>query len=525
MMLVRTVALAAVLAWAAASAQATDLKAGLVLEPSSIDPHYHNFTPNNAIAQHFFDGIANFNEHQQPVPGLAQSWRSIDDTTWEFTLRPNVRFHDGTPLSFDDIPFSVERAEHIPNSPSSFAMFATGMQFVRVSDRVFQVKTATPNPIVPNNLANIMIVQHQRAAGAGTPEFNSGAATIGTGPYRFVGFEPGNRLSMVANPDYWGGRPEFDHVEIRFIKSGAPRVAALLSGDVDLIDAVPPPDIRRLRADPRITVTSGVTNRLIFLGFDQFRTETPDVSGTGGRNPFLDERVRRAISKAVNRDALVERMMEGAAEPAGQMLPGFYFGTSPRLHPEPFDPEGARRLLAEAGYPGGFDVVLHGPNDRYVNDAAVAQAVAQMLSRVGIRVSVETLPGNVFFPAATSGGPNRTPKFSFILNGVNSGTGESSAGLRSALGTIDPARGFGASNRGHYSNPAFDALIEQALGTIDDTKRADLLARAIDLAIGQDVAIAPLYFQLSVWASRKGLVYAPRSDETTEVMSLHIVPP
>jgi peptide/nickel transport system substrate-binding protein len=515
-------AFVAALACFAVTSQAADLKVGLALEPSSIDPHYHNFTPNNAVAQHFFDGIANFNNKQQPVPGLAQSWRSVDDITWEFTLRPGIHFHDGAPLTFDDIAFSVERAGHIPNSPSSFAMFATGMRLVRISDTVFQVKTAAPNPIVPNNLANIMIVERVRAESAGNVEFNSGTATIGTGPYRFGGFVPGGKLTMIANADYWGGKPAFDTVEVRFIKSGAPRVAALLSGDVDFIDAVPPPDIHRLRDDPRITVTSGVTNRLIFLGVDHFRAETPDVTGTGGKNPFQDVRVRRAISKAVNRDALVERMMEGAAEPAGQMLPGFYFGTSPRLKPEAFDPEGARRLLTEAGYSKGFDVVLHGPNDRYVNDAQVAQAVAQMLTRVGVRVSVEALPGNMFFPEATSGGPNHTPKFSFILNGINSGTGESSAGLRSGLGTVDPVRGFGASNRGRYSNPAFDSLIEQALGTVDDTKRAELLARAIDLAIGQDVAIVPLYFQLSVWASRRGLIYTPRSDETTEVMSLRI---
>ena len=205
---------------------------------------------------------------------------------------------------------------------------------------------------------------------------------------------PGSRLTMVANPDYWGGKPAFDAVEIRFIKSGASRVAALLSGDVDFIDAVPPPDIKRLKDDPRIVVTSGVTNRLIFLGFDHYRTETPDVAG---KNPFQDVRVRRAISKAVNRDALVERMMEGAAEPAGQMLPDFYFGTSPRLKPEPFDPDGAKRLLAEAGYPTGFDVVLHGPNDRYVNDAAVAQAVAQMLTRVGDQGQRRDIAGQCIF--------------------------------------------------------------------------------------------------------------------------------
>ena len=192
------------------------------------------------------------------------------------------------------------------------------------------------------------------------------------------------------------------------------------------------------------------------------------------------------------------------------------------MKPDAFDPAGARLLLAEAGYPNGFDVVLHGPRDRYVNDVQVAQAVAQMLTRVGIRVAVEVLPGSIFFAAATSGGPNQTPKFSFILNGINSGTGESSAGLRSLLGTYDPARGFGASNRMRYSNPAFDSIMEQALRTIDDKPRAELLGRAIDLAIGEDAAVVPLYFQLSVWASRRRLEYLPRGDETTEVMSLRI---
>ena len=503
-------------------AGATDLKVGLGLEPTSIDPHYHNFTPNNAVAQHFFDGIVNFDERQQPVPGLAQSWRTVNDTTWEFVLRPGTHFQDGAPVTFDDIVFSIQRSANIPNSPSGFGMFSTGMTFVHVSDAVLQIKTATPNPIVPNNLANVMVVRRKLAEGAGNAEFNNGTATIGTGPYRFVSFIPGDRMTMTANPDYWGGKPTFNNVEFRFIKAGASRVAALLSGDVDFIDAVPPPDIARLKANQRITVVSGVTNRLIFLGTDQFRTESPYVSNSGGKNPFLDPRVRHAISKAINRDALTAQVLEGAGQPAGQLLPDSYFGTSPRMKPDAFDPVEARRLLTEAGYPNGFDVVLHGPRDRYVNDTQVAQAVAQMLTRVGIRVSVETLPGSIFFAAATSGGPDKTPKFSFILNGINSGTGESSAGLRSLLGTYDPARGFGASNRMRYSNPAFDTLMEEALRTVDDKPRAELLARAIDLAIGTDAAIAPLYFQLSVWASRRGLDYLPRGDETTEVMSLRI---
>ena len=524
MRLARARLAAAMLAVTGHAAFALDLKVGLGLEPTSIDPHYHNFTPNNAVAQHFFDGIVNFDDRQQPVAGLARSWRATGDTTWEFVLRPGLRFHDGAPVTFDDIAFSVRRSGEIPNSPSGFGMFSTGMTLVRLSDTEFQVRTASPNPIVPNNLANVMVVRRKLAEGAGNAEFNGGAAAIGTGPYRFQAFVPGGSLTMTANADYWGGKPAFDSVELRFIKAGASRVAALLSGDVDFIDAVPPPDIARLKSSPRFTVVSGVTNRLIFLGADQFRDQSPYVSNAGGGNPFLDVRVRRAMSKAINREALTERVLQGAGEPAGQLLPDFYFGTSPRMKPDPFDPAGAKQLLTEAGYPNGFDVVLHGPRDRYVNDVQVAQAVAQMLTRAGIRVSVETMPSSLFFAAATSGGPDKTPKFSLILNGINSGTGESSAGLRSLLGTYEPVRGFGASNRMRYSNPAFDTILNEALGTIDDGKRAALLGRAVDLAVGADAAVVPLYFQLSVWASRNGLEYQPRSDETTEVMSLRVKP-
>jgi peptide/nickel transport system substrate-binding protein len=218
--------------------------------------------------------------------------------------------------------------------------------------------------------------------------------------------------------------------------------------------------------------------------------------------------VRKAISKAINRQALVERVMEGEAVPTGQLLPEGFFGYTKNIKPEPYDPEGAKKLLAEAGYPNGFGLTIHSPNNRYVNDAKVAQAVAQMLTRVGIATRVEAIPPATFFPQATEG------RFSFILVGWSSGTGEASSPLKALIATPSKEKGFGTANRGHYSNPKVDLMLEDALVTVDDAKREALLQRATELAIN-DTAIVPLYHQVSLWGTRNGISYVPRTDENT----------
>ena len=268
-------------------------------------------------------------------------------------------------------------------------------------------------------------------------------------------------------------------------------------------------------------LASGISNRVIYLHMDVFRDDSPYITGTDGKNPLMDLRVRKAISKAINRDAIVARVMEGVAIPAGQLLPPGFFGTSENLKPEPYDPEGAKKLLAEAGYPDGFGMTIHGPNDRYINDAKIAQAIGQMLTRIGIETKVETMPKSVYFRSASRGGPDGTPKYSFILVGWGSGTGEASSPLKSLIHTKDADRGFGASNRGRYSNPEADKLIEEALATVDDPKRAALLAKATEIAIN-DLAIIPLHYQVNTWATRKeaGLKYLPRTDERTMFRSL-----
>ena len=212
--------------------------------------------------------------------------------------------------------------------------------------------------------------------------------------------------------------------------------------------------------------------------------------------------------------------MEGVAIPAGQLLPEGFFGRSPNLEPEKYDPEGAKKMLADAGYPDGFKMKVHGPNDRYINDAKILEAVAQMFSRIGIETSVETMTKSVFFKRASRGGPDNMPEFSFVLVGWGSGTGEASSPLKSLLATYNKDKGMGSSNRGRHSDPEFDKILDEALSTVDDDKRAALLAKATDIGIGQNQGIIPLHYQVNTWAAKKGLKYNARTDERTYAMGI-----
>ncbi len=508
------------------SAGAKELRVGLGLEPTSIDPHYHNLGPNNALSIEIFDRLVMPDERQRPQPGLAVSWKTLDELTWEFKLRQGVTFHDGTPFTADDVVFTFERAPNVPNSPSSFATFIKGKTAIKIDDHTLQIKTETPYPLVINDLMNIGILSRKHGEGAGTEDYNSGKAAIGTGVYKFVEWVPGDRLVLERNDAYYGDKPEWERVTIKPIKSGPARVAALLAGDVEFIDNVPTTDIERLKGDKNVDLSQGVSNRVIYLHLDQFRDDSPFVKAKDGGaivNPLKDVRVRQAISKSINRPAIVERVMEGVAIPAGQLLPEGFFGVSPKLEPEAYDTAGAKALLAEAGVPDGFKLTIHGPNDRYINDAKIAEAIAQMLTRVGIETAVETMPKAVYFKRASRGGEGGLPEFSFVLVGWGSGTGEASSPLKSLLATYDKERGYGAANRGRHSDPEFDKLVEQALATVDDDKREALLIQATERAM-KDYGIIPLHYQVNTWGTRKGLKYGSRTDEYTLYSSVSSVP-
>ncbi|MGH6644293.1 MAG: ABC transporter substrate-binding protein, partial [Bradyrhizobium sp.] len=261
-------------------------------------------------------------------------------------------------------------------------------------------------------------------------------------------------------------------------------------------------------------LSSAVSNRIIYLHMDSGREKnSPFVTTTDGKpmeaNPLRDPRVRKAISKMIDRDAIVSRIMEGQAVAAGQLLPDQFFGTSKNLKPEKYDPEGAKKLLAEAGYPNGFGITLHAPNNRYINDAAIAQAAAQYLTRNGIPTKVETMPSNVFFSRGSK------LEFSLLLAGWGAETGETSSPLRALLATFDQKQGLGTANRGRFSDAGVDALLTQAMTTIDDTKRGIMLGRASDKAIGEMMGLVPIHYEVSTWATKKGLTYKARADQYT----------
>jgi peptide/nickel transport system substrate-binding protein len=293
----------------------------------------------------------------------------------------------------------------------------------------------------------------------------------------------------------------------------------LLAGDVGIIEFVPPADLPALRVDPRVTLYEVVGNRSIYLWLDHSRGgPTPFVTGPNGeildKNPLNDLRVRQALSMAINRQAIVDRVMEGAAIPTGQYLKPGSYSYVPDLKPTPYQPDRARALLAEAGYPNGLRITIHGPNDRYVNDAKIIQAVAQFWQRIGIQTSVDAMPWNTFSARAGK------LEFSVFLLGWGSGSGEGLNPLRAQLATWNPARGLGTANRGRYSNPELDALIDKGMSTMDDVARETIIQTAMRVAM-DDVPVIQLHMQKNIWATRKDLVYEPRVDEATLAMGVH----
>ena len=325
-------------------------------------------------------------------------------------------------------------------------------------------------------------------------------------------YAKGDRIELTRHDAYWGTKSAWDKVTLRIITADPTRVAALLAGDVRAIENVPTSDIARIAKSNDLTLYRTVSHRLMYLHLDSNRDRSPFVTDKAGKplekNPLKDVRVRRAISKAINRQALVERVMEGAAVTSGQLMPEGMFGYTGALKPEAYDVDGAKKLLTEAGYPDGFALTLHAPNDRYVNDEQIAQAIAQLLARAGIATRVEAMPSSVYFTRASK------LEFSLMLVGWAADTAESSSPLKALLATFNKEKGMGATNRGRYSNPKMDETLTQALAIVDDTKRERMLQLATEIAVN-DLGIIPLYHQHNLWAARKGITYSPRTDERT----------
>ncbi|RAM67002.1 ABC transporter substrate-binding protein [Herbaspirillum rubrisubalbicans] len=500
-------------------AQAAELKIGFKAEITSADPHVLN-SANRNIWAHVYDSLVAQDHQLRPKPSLALSWRMINPTTWEFKLRPDVKFHDGQTMTAEDVKYSIDRAMNL-SGPRTFRSYLREVSAISVSGPLtVQVKTKHVSPTLPDNLGLIAILPKSLGEHVSEESFANGKSAIGTGPYRFGSWLHGQKLVLNKNPSYWGEKEPWDSVSFQFIPREPARAAALLSGSVDIINDITANMERSLRAFKLVSLTSYMLN---YLALDQFRDISPFVRDATGvplkKNPMKDIKVRQAMMMAINRDGIIKYLMKDDATAAQQLVPKGFFGYDPELKLPGYDAAKARELLAQAGYPQGFQLTLHCPNNRYVNDARLCEAVAQQWSQAGIRTDVATMPYSVFQTRAFGSGANGEPEFSAFLVGNGAVTGDSLTGLVSIIHSYNAAASLGVSNYGRYSNKGVDALIERAAGTTDDTAREDLQRQASRLAL-TDVAIIPLQHLNAFWAMKQTLVLTPRADGFTMAMDI-----
>jgi peptide/nickel transport system substrate-binding protein len=494
-------------------AGAQEFRLAMSSPPTSMDPHFYNLFPNLNVSDHIFETLVTMDEDSHVMPGLAQSWTMINNLTWEFKLRPGVKFHDGSDLTTEDIAWSMERPSTIIGSPGKFDVYTKAIINKKIVDATtIRFTTKEPYPLLLADLTSIYIVQKKATQGLSSDDFASGKGMVGTGPYKFVRFARDDRLELERNDAYWGKKPSWTKVTLRFIPNGATRIAALLAGDAQAIENVPTPDLARIRAEPSISMYTKVSHRMIYLYDDTSRDKTPFATDRDGKplekNPMEDVRVRHALSMAINREAIKDRVMEGLSEPTGNLVSSKLFGYNPALKTIKYDPDGAKKLLAEAGYPNGFGLTLHTPNNRYINDEKIAQTIAQMWSRIGVVTKVEGMPMAVY----SARGSKR--EFSIGLLGWGAQTGEVSSPLRALAACDNPAKGMGVVNWLKYCNPKMDELLFKALNTVEDAPRLKLLQEASAIVV-EDAGVIPLHHQVTTWATKKGIVYAPRTDERT----------
>ncbi|MEA2776489.1 MAG: peptide/nickel transport system substrate-binding protein [Acetobacteraceae bacterium] len=504
--------LLAVLGVVAVPGAAQTLNVGVGGAFTSMDPHYHNLGPNNVLTSYVFSGLVRFDPKFTPEPDLATSWTTVSPNVWEFKLREGVTFTDGSPFTADDVVFTLGRIPTVLNSPSSFNFAVKPISKIEVIDaHTLRFHTTEPQPLMPYNLANVRIVSRKNGEGAGTGDYNNLKAAIGIGPYRVTDFIVGDHAVLRRNDSWWDKKPAWETVNYRAIANNASRDAALESGDVDVIDQVPTRDVAQLRKNPKLSILAVAGQRLIYLFVDTQRASTPFAADLAGKpmaeNPLRDVRVRKALSLAINRDGIRDRIMDGFAAPTGQLTPQGASGYDPSVKPDPYDPAQAKKLLADAGLANGFGLTLHGPNDRYVNDSAIVEAIAQGWTRIGVKTAVDTMPSATFFSRALRA------EFSVDLTGWASDSGEASSNLIQIIASSNPEKGRGAIiNPAHYANAAMDALIERAVATIDPAAREDLYRQAMREAM-PDQPVIPIHHQVNVWAMRKGLTMRERMQE------------
>jgi peptide/nickel transport system substrate-binding protein len=503
-------AAAAFLALTAGAAEARTVRWAAAGDPNTMDPHSQNVGTVTMVLQQIYDPLIARNADLTLRPGLATRWEQVEPTRWRFHLRSGVRFHEGEPFTADDVVFSITRALA---PTSNYGIFVDTVERAeKVDDSTVDVVTKVPDPILPNKFASVMMMsrswseRHNATRPQNTrqrEEMHTVRNTNGTGPFRLASREGDVRTVMRRNEEWYGWRetdtPQGNVTEIVFrpIASDATRIAALLSGEVDFVLDPPLQDLNRLRAAPNIRVIEGPEVRTIFLAMDTFRDELL-YADIRGRNPFKDLRVRQALYHAIDIQAIHRTTMRGQSIVTGTFFPPQVNGhTAEEDVRLPYDPARARALLAEAGYPNGFGVTLDCPNNRYINDEQICQAVAAMWARIGVRTSVRAQPLAPFFAQI------QRDDTSVYLLGWGVPTLDALYSFQSLLATRNGAQGDGIWNYGRYSNPRMDALIAR-MKTESGESRTAAIREALRL-YREDVPHIPLHHQMIPWAMRSNV--------------------
>ena len=515
------------------AAQAQTLTMALASEPTAADPHYHKMTTNDSFSAHIYDSLVGRTASMELVPSLAESWKSLDDLTWEFKLRKDVKFSNGAPFTSQDVLFTICRTLNNETNVSQSYMDTTKLLTdVQTPDAyTVIVKTAEPVPLIPAEFArNLPIISSSivkqdklkfapkegcgyKGAWPSVADFNNGKMAIGTGPFTLKSYVKGAGITLERNDKYWGTKPHWQTVKMVTVPNAGPRLTGLMSGDYDLIENPAARDLARIKEDKKLAFVATPSTRLVFFQPDAGRDKSPLLTAPDGKNPLQDLRVRKAINMAIDRKAIVQRLMDGMATPAYQYMPDGMFGGLPKAPEIKFDPEGAKKLLAEAGYPNGFELTLSSTNDRYMNDAQIAQAVAQYLTRVGIKTKVDAMTASIYFPKRAK------REYSFAMGGWPSENGEASGLFQLWVASTDSPKGLGTSNYGGFSSAEFDKVYIPAAQTVDAAKRKQMLQQATQIAL-DNVPLIPLHFESSIWAFKKGLSYEGRRDQYTLATSV-----
>jgi peptide/nickel transport system substrate-binding protein len=474
-------------------------------DPQTTDPHSQNEGLTNNLNQLVYEFLVGRDKKLNLEPQLAVSWEQIDPVTWRFKLRPGVKFHDGTPFTADDVVFSFQRAAEKTSQLRVYSN-AAGVP-KKIDDLTVEFKNEAPNPIELEHIATINIMSKawcEKNKATKPQDFTNKEDMItahqanGTGAYMLKSREPDIRTVLTKNPNWWGikeGKFEGNVDEVIFtpIGSDATRLAALVSGEIDLINDPPVQDVPRLKQNPDVKVLEGVENRVVFIGMDQSRDELL-YSSVKGKNPFKDKRVRQALYQAIDIEALRVTTMRGLSKPTGAMLPAPLPWV---VEPEKrfaFDRAKAKQLLADAGYPTGFEVTLDCPNNRYVNDEKICQALAAMWSQIGVRTNVTAMPRANYFPKLEK------RDTSLYMLGWGGAAIDPIFILQPVLHSSNK-KGDGDYNYGEYNNAKLDALIDEIKTEIDVEKRRKLINEA--LMIQHDELLnLPLHRQVIPWASR-----------------------